>query len=68
LSLGQILFYNGLDDAGKKVFLDILRKEREGAREAREEGREEGKKEERKRGVCLLHIYYRDFSMLCMLC
>ena len=72
MSLGEASLYNSLDNARKVIFLEILKKRREEIEEARkegrEEGREEGRKEERKRGVCLPYIYYRDFTMLCMLC
>jgi hypothetical protein len=68
LSPGEAFLYNGLDNAGKVMFLEILKKREEASEEARDEAREEGRKEERKRGVCLLYIYYRGFTMLCMLC
>ena len=64
MSPGETLLYNDLDEAGKVRFLEILK----GREEERDEAIDEARKEERKRGVCLPYIYYRDFTMLCMLC
>ncbi|POG68204.1 uncharacterized protein OCT59_014305 [Rhizophagus irregularis] len=56
LSPEKVLLYNGLDDAGKVMFLDILRRLEEEKKEGREEGREEGRKEERKRGIFYVNL------------